>query len=290
MKAKKPEKNRDRLRRSFREQWATNRPALIVWLMLQPVVLAALVRSVMLGSWDNVFICLLVLALFLLPSIVQKNLRITFPTGMQIVILIHIFATEFLGEIACYYVQYPHWDSIVHTVWGFLCAAIGYLLVDLLNRDMPERFHLSPAYLAVAAFCFSMTIGVLWEFFEFAMDRLFLMDMQKDTIIPQFASTLLDETHHNIPVVVSGIDSVTVNGQVLASGGDLDIGLYPCSFGIWELQSLESLHQKSLRDIWNGEQFTQYRSKMKEKCSSCSMTSLCRLGCRLDLDIDLCYS
>ncbi|MBQ9045433.1 MAG: SPASM domain-containing protein, partial [Oscillospiraceae bacterium] len=231
-----------------------------------------------------------VLALFLLPSIVQKNLRITFPTGMQIVILIHIFATEFLGEIACYYVQYPHWDSIVHTVWGFLCAAIGYLLVDLLNRDMPERFHLSPAYLAVAAFCFSMTIGVLWEFFEFAMDRLFLMDMQKDTIIPQFASTLLDETHHNIPVVVSGIDSVTVNGQVLASGGYLDIGLYPCSFGIWELQSLESLHQKSLRDIWNGEQFTQYRSKMKEKCSSCSMTSLCRLGCRLDLDIDLCYS
>lgn len=226
MKAKKPEKNRDRLRRSFREQWATNRPALIVWLILQPVVLAALVRSVMLGSWDNVFICLLVLALFLLPSIVQKNLRITFPTGMQIVILIHIFATEFLGEIACYYVQYPHWDSIVHTVWGFLCAAIGYLLVDLLNRDNPERFHLSPAYLAVAAFCFSMTIGVLWEFFEFAMDRLFLMDMQKDTIIPQFASTLLDETHRNIPVVVSGIDSVTVNGQVLASGGYLDIGLY----------------------------------------------------------------
>lgn len=190
------------------------------------MVLAALVRSVMLGSWDNVFICLLVLALFLLPSIVQKNLRITFPTGMQIVILIHIFATEFLGEIACYYVQYPHWDSIVHTVWGFLCAAIGYLLVDLLNRDMPKRFHLSPAYLAVAAFCFSMTIGVLWEFFEFAMDRLFLMDMQKDTIIPQFASTLLDETHRNIPVAVSGIDSVTVNGQVLVSGGYLDIGLY----------------------------------------------------------------
>ena len=91
---------------------------------------------------------------------------------------------------------------------------------------MPERFHLSPAYLAVAAFCFSMTIGVLWEFFEFAMDRLFLMDMQKDTIIPQFASTLLDETHRNIPVAVSGIDSVTVNGQVLVSGGYLDIGLY----------------------------------------------------------------
>ena len=220
------EQRTKRARSTLRWQWQNNRPAFIVWLNLRLFVMAALVRAAMLGAWDQVFICLLVLVLFLVPSFLQSNLGIEFPSAMQIVILIHIFAGEFLGEIACYYVQYPYWDSIVHTVWGFLCAAMGYALVDLLNRDKHASFHLSPAYLAVAAFCFSMTIGVLWEFFEFGMDVLFLKDMQKDTVITQFASVMLDETNSNIPIAVRGIGTVAVNGTDLGLGGYLDIGLY----------------------------------------------------------------
>ena len=90
-----------------------------------------------------------------------------------------------------------------------------------------------------------------------------------------------------------GVSAVSIDACEAATFSiyiDSLMNCYPCSFGIWEPQSPESLHQKTLQDIWNGEQFAQYRSKMKEKCSSCSMTSLCRLGCRLDLDIDLCYS
>lgn len=214
------------LQSSFREQWRTNRAALVTWLILRLIVLAALVRSAMQGYYDNVFICLLVLALFMVPSIIQKRLGVEFPTGLQIIILLHIFASEILGELACYYVQFPYWDTLTHTVWGFLCAALGYALVDILNRDNSARFHLSPSYLAIAAFCFSMTVGVLWEFFEFAADRILLLDMQKDTVLTQFSSVMLDETQSNIPILLSDIQAVAVNGQDLGLGGYLDIGLY----------------------------------------------------------------
>lgn len=140
--------------------------------------------------------------------------------------MLHIFATEILGELSCYYVRYPNWDTIMHTVWGFLCAAVGFSLVDILNRDNRTHFSLSPAYLALVAFCFSMTIGVIWEFFEFGMDVIFLKDMQKDTIVYHISSVMLDETKSNIPIIIDGINAVAVNGQELGLGGYLDIGLY----------------------------------------------------------------
>src|SRR5699024_12414567 len=73
-------------------------------------------------------------------------------------------------------------------------------------------------FLAIVAFCFSMTVGVLWEFFECAMDRFFGMDMQKDTIIHGFSSVMLDPTHSNIPVPVENITEVIVNGKELGLG------------------------------------------------------------------------
>ena len=210
----------------FRWQWENNRPAFLTWFLLRLIVLAVLIRSVMLGYWENAFICLLVLFLFLLPSLLEKRLGVSFPSGLQTVILIHIFACEILGELGCYYVRYPHWDTITHTVWGFLCAAIGYALVDILNRKDSTHFHLSPAFLAVVAFCFSMTIGVLWEFFEFGADQLLLLDMQKDTVITRFSSVLLDATSSNIPIQVNNIADVAVNGASLGLNGYLDIGLF----------------------------------------------------------------
>lgn len=211
---------------SLQWQWQNNRPAFLTWAVLRLLVLLVLIRSAINGLWENVFICLLVLALFLLPSLISRRLKITFPTGLQIVILIHIFACEILGELESYYVRYPHWDTVTHTVWGFLCAAIGYGLVDILNRESSAHFHLSPAFLALAAFCFSMTVGVLWEFFEFAADRLLLLDMQKDTVISQFSSVMLDPTNSNIPIRVADITDVAVNGESLGLGGYLDVGLY----------------------------------------------------------------
>ena len=156
----------------------------------------------------------------------QRNFGIELPGTLEIIILLFIFSAEILGEIQAYYTYFHGWDTMLHTLNGFLCAAIGFSLVDLFNRNERFSLSLSPVFMAIVAFCFSMTVGVLWEFFEFGMDRLFMMDMQKDTVVNAITSVMLDPTNSNIPVTIDGITSVTINGQELGLGGYLDIGLY----------------------------------------------------------------
>ena len=198
----------------------------IVYLVLRLIVLATLVSSVIRGEYESAFICLLVLVLFMLPFFIQQNFGIELPSTLEIIILLFIFAAEILGELECYFITFPYWDSMLHTTTGFLCAATGFALIDILNRNSRIKFQLSPIYVALVAFCFSMTVGVLWEFFEFGMDRLFHMDMQKDTVVNSITSVMLDPTNKNIPITIDSITSVTVNGQELGFGGYLDIGLY----------------------------------------------------------------
>ncbi len=117
------------------------------------------------------------------------------------------------------------WDTILHTLNGFLCAAIGFSLVEIMNNDKRLKFTLSPLFMSVVAFCFSMTIGSLWELFEFGMDQFFNFDMQKDTVIHAIHSVVLDPTKSNIPITIAPINEVLINGQNLGLGGYLDIGL-----------------------------------------------------------------
>ena len=197
-----------------------------VYMVLRLIVLATLVSSILRGEYESAFICLLVLALFMLPFFIQQNFGIELPSTLEIIILLFIFAAEILGELKCYFITFSHWDSMLHTTTGFLCAATGFALIDILNRNSRIKFQLSPIYVALTAFCFSMTVGVLWEFFEFGMDRLFLMDMQKDTVVQSITSVMLDPTNSNVPVTIDSITSVAVNGQDLGFDGYLDIGLY----------------------------------------------------------------
>jgi hypothetical protein len=206
--------------------WRRKKSVVIVYLVLRLIVLASLVLSIVNGDYDSAFICVLVLVLFMVPAFIQDKLQMDFPSLLEIIILLFIFAAEILGELQNYYVHFAYWDTLLHTTWGFLCAAVGFSLVDLLNRSSRVRLQLSPFYLALGAFCFSMTVGVLWEFFEFTMDRLFLWDMQKDTIVHTISSVTLDPTMSNIPIVIDNITDVTVNGVSLGIDGYLDIGLY----------------------------------------------------------------
>ena len=216
-------------RRGMKEirAYAKQRPKVFtVYVILRLLVVAALIRSAMLKEYESMFVCLLVLVLFMLPSFLERKLKIDLPDTLEIIILIFIFAAEILGELGCYFIHYPSWDTMLHTTSGFLCAAIGFSLVNLLNKDNRISLSLSPLYMAIAAFCFSMTIGVLWEFIEFSADRLFLLDMQKDTVITTISSVALDATNSNTPIVIRNINDVAVNGQSLGLGGYLDIGLY----------------------------------------------------------------
>ena len=222
---KKPPKPKDtarRLKATIRQQ-----PAVFaVYVVLRLIVVAELVLSILRGKYESAFICLLVLILFILPFFIQQNFGIQLPTTLEIIILLFIFAAEILGELEGYFITYSNWDTMLHTTTGFLCAATGFALIDILNRNSRIKFQLSPIYVALAAFCFSMTVGVLWEFFEFGMDRLFQLDMQKDTVVQSITSVMLDPTNSNTPITIDGIHSVAVNGNDLGFDGYLDIGLY----------------------------------------------------------------
>ena len=216
-------------RKSFREplvaQIKEHKATFAVYVVLRLMVLAVLVLSLVNRRFENVFVCALTLVLFLVPAFFQKNFGIELPTTLEIIIMLFIFAAEILGEIGAYYVKVPLWDTMLHTTNGFLCAAVGFSLVDLLNRNNRFKFHLSPLYLSIVAFCFSMTIGVLWEMFEFGADMLFATDMQKDFVVTRISSVSLDETLSNKAVIVDNITEVFVNGEPLGLGGYLDIGI-----------------------------------------------------------------
>ena len=207
-----------------------NKRTLTVYLVLRALVIAVMVRAFFRGAYENMFMCGLTLVLMILPSILTKKLKIYLPSALEIVILCFIFAAEILGEISSFYINVPHWDTMLHTINGFLCAAVGFALVDLFNRDERFTFKLSPLFLAVVAFCFSMTIGVLWEFFEFSADHFFATDMQKDTIVRQINTVELDETRTNKVVKIKNIDDVIIvhtdgSEESLGLAGYLDIGI-----------------------------------------------------------------
>ena len=200
-----------------------------VYIFLRFAVLAIMVAQFFNGNFENVFLCVLTLVLLLLPTIIERSLQIDLPNTLEIIIMLFIFAAEILGEIRAFYTTYPGWDTMLHTLNGFLCAAIGFSLVDMLNRNERFSLSLSPTFMAIVAFCFSMTIGVLWEFFECAMDQLFLLDMQKDSIMHSISSVMLDPTGGNTPVIIRDITDVIVvaGGEKipLGLGGYLDVGI-----------------------------------------------------------------
>ncbi len=209
----------------------------IIYLILGGIVIGVLIRQFIMGRYEHCFTCLLTLLLFMIPSFVEKKMRIGVPNTLEVLILLFIFSAEILGEIGAFYLRVPWWDTMLHTLNGFLMSAIGVSMVDILNQKEVFQAKLSPLFLALVAFCFSMTIGVLWEFFEYAMDMFMKTDMQKDVILQTFSSVELNLNHENNPVVIKGIEDVilcgenlTVNGIVkdnypLGLGGYLELGV-----------------------------------------------------------------
>lgn len=230
MRRKKRADEAGKYHKTLREQIRENRALAAVYIVLRALVVLVMVAQFFNGNFENVFLCVLTLVLFFIPSFIERTVRIDVPDTLEVIILLFIFAAEILGEIRAYYIQYPYWDTMLHTLNGFLCAAIGFSLVDILNRSDRFTFSLSPVYLAVVAFCFSMTVGVLWEFFEWAMDSFFHLDMQKDTVVNAIGTVMLDPTGGNVPQHIKGITDVivvTADGtqRSLGLGGYLDIGL-----------------------------------------------------------------
>lgn len=200
----------------------------ILYSILRLLVVLIAIRTIMLHNYEATVTCLLVLALFFVPSLLEETLKIKIPPLLEGIIYCFIFAAEILGELGHFYTQFPIWDTMLHTLNGFLFAAVGFSTVDLLNRTS-KNINLSPLYLTMVAFCFSMTIGVLWEFFECGADIFLGQDMQKDFIVDHFQSVTLDPSHSQevIPVDdITGTVIQTASGKTFTiDGGYLDIGI-----------------------------------------------------------------
>lgn len=228
LKEKKKEEKRQRsleFRTAMMLERRQHKKSFIVFSVLRILVILCMVRQFMVANYEGFALCILTILLFGLPSYIQTRLRVELPQTLEIIIMMFIFAAEILGEVNNFYTIIPFWDTLLHTLNGFLAAGIGFSLVLILNRNEKIMFSLSPLYLAIVAFCFSMTIGVLWEFFEFTMDMLFGLDMQKDTVVHSISSILLNTTGAQRPVNIRHITDTVVNGESLGINGYLDIGL-----------------------------------------------------------------
>lgn len=220
--------------KNYYKEDKNKKSTLVLYILLRFLVILSMILQIIRGNWNDVFLCVLTLVLFTIPYLVNKKLHISLPSTLEGIILIFIFSAEILGEIQNFYGIFQHWDTMLHTINGFLCAAIGFSLIDILNRSEKLPFNLSPIFVALVAFCFSMTVGVLWEFFEYGCDIFIRTDMQKDKIVSSISTVALNPEGKNVPVKIDNINKTVIysydsNGNLVehvVDSGYLDIGIH----------------------------------------------------------------
>ena len=207
----------------------SNKASVIVYFILRFLVIVCLIRELCYGNLENALICILALILFLVPAFLEKTLKIDFPTTLEILIFLFIFSAEILGEINNFYGKYEMFDDILHAINGFACASIGFSSVYILN-EKTNSLKLSPLFVALVSFCFSMTIGVAWEFFEYNADKYLGLDMQKDEYIDTIKTVTLDPSESNKVTKIENINQTVLydkDGKEIARIDNyLDIGIH----------------------------------------------------------------
>ena len=220
-------KNKEKIKEEIKTGLRTRRTTVIVYIVLRFLVILSAVAQAMHSNWNNVFLCIFTLILFTFPNIFSKKFKIELPQTLEIIVYLFIYAAEICGEIQNFYGIFKHWDTMLHTLNGFLCAAIGFSTVDILNRADKFHINMTPIFVALVSFCFSMTVGVMWEFFEFGADYYFKQDMQKDRIVETFQTKHIDE--NNELLIIENIDKTEISyndgKDKLIIDGYLDIGI-----------------------------------------------------------------
>lgn len=159
---------------------------------LQLILLAGLVLALLQGQWLNGFLLASIVALTLFPLVLRRRFDVFIPPEIEVLAVVFIFASLFLGEMHGYYTRYAWWDKLLHTGSGFLLGVLGFLLVYVLNENERVDVHMRPSFLALFAFFFAVGIGALWEIFEFAMDSFFGLNMQKSGLVDTMWDLIVD--------------------------------------------------------------------------------------------------
>jgi len=143
------------------------------------VMLADLVLTITGGQWLNAFVPVVIMCITLAPVLLGERLPVHIPAEFQLLALLFSFASLFLGEARSYYYRFWWWDIMLHVSSGLLLGILGFLLVYVLNENRRAQLNMRPRFIALFAFTFAVGVGTLWEIFEFAMDRLLGLTMQK---------------------------------------------------------------------------------------------------------------
>ena len=155
------------------------------YFILINLVRISLIVSIVLGvfnlEWFIVFVSGMVFILTFLPGAFEKRYKINLPIEFAILTVLFIYASLFLGEAHSFYMRFFWWDIVLHFGSAVALGFVGFTILYVMNKS--AKIELGPAVLCVFAFCFAMTLGALWEIFEFAMDQIFLLNMQKSGLV-----------------------------------------------------------------------------------------------------------
>ena len=147
--------------------------------MLKLSLLVGAILSFAGHRYDAAVITLLIFMITFLPILLGKRFKVKIPVEFEVLAVIFIYASLFLGEVHGYYVRFWWWDLVLHTSSGFLLGILGFLLVDVLNENEYIELDLEPHFVAFFAFLFAIGFGTFWEIFEFMIDNIFDTNMQK---------------------------------------------------------------------------------------------------------------
>ncbi|GHD51765.1 hypothetical protein SAMN05216429_101381 [Marinobacter persicus] len=147
--------------------------------VLQLILLAEALLALWSQKWFIAFLTGMIIVITFFPVLFERRFRIHIPPELQLAAIGFVFASLFLGEVHGYYTRFWWWDILLHTSSGFLLGILGFLLVHIMNETEKLQLHMKAGFVAFFAFLFALGVGALWEIFEFTMDSLFGMNMQK---------------------------------------------------------------------------------------------------------------
>jgi hypothetical protein len=165
-------------------QWVT--------FVLQIIMLVGFAGAIYEQQWLNAVIVMGIMLLVAAPAALSKRFKVYIPPEFELAAILFIFASLFLGETRGYYTRFWWWDVVLHTSSGFLLGILGFLLVYVLNREPRVPLNMKPGFVALFSFTFALSIGALWEIFEFAMDSFFGMNMQKSGLVDTMWDLIVD--------------------------------------------------------------------------------------------------
>ena len=182
---------------------------------------ASLVYCAVTGDTKNIFLCLLVIAAIPTPRLLEWIFQVRFSVGFKIFLLCFVAGGGILGSVFDFYRRFAHFDTVLHLVCGFLMGMVGYVALDVLNRNAAAGISMASRLLS--ALTFALAAAVVWEFFEYAMDTFLNFDMQCDTVVHSIRSYLVSPSQMAVETI-DNITEVTINGVPLDVGGYLDLG------------------------------------------------------------------